>query len=288
MPPANSQIRRIFTRLFPGIRLRQILGIALLFSLQILAGHTQTTFITAVALLLWLAGQMIETRNWKLSISNLQSPISSLLFGGLLALLLTAVQLLPTLELAGQSARQSGLTVNEVLSFSLHPLLLTQALLPRIGQSLFSEYVAFIPLTMLMLAVLGAWQWRQVRGVLPAVILVVIGLLLALGVFNPMNWLLARLPGFNLFRVPARWLVLYSFGISLLAGLGWQIALDRFYKYQWLFRINPDVRNPGLFQLIFITVQQQKGRERKTMQSAGRIIRNSRRSLNSAKKELKG
>jgi hypothetical protein len=146
-------------------------------------------------------------------------------------LLLTAVQLLPTLELAGQSARQSGLTVNEVLSFSLHPLLLTQALLPRIGQSLFSEYVAFIPLTMLMLAVLGAWQWRQVRGVLPAVILVVIGLLLALGVFNPMNWLLARLPGFNLFRVPARWLVLYSFGISLLAGLGWQIALDRWLVF---------------------------------------------------------
>ena len=61
-----------------------------------------------------------------------------------------------------------------------------------------------------------------------AIVWIIAAFLLAFGVFNPLNWLLAQLPGFNLFRVPARWLVLYALGIALLAGSGWQILLDLF------------------------------------------------------------
>ncbi len=206
--------------------LRAALSFAALFSLQLLAGHTQTAFISGVAILIWLVVERLEFRDWRVVINK--SLVFSLLFlflGVGLALLVTAVQLLPTLELAGLSSRQGGLPVNEVLSFSLNPLLMGRALLPGLGQSLFSEYVAFFPLTALLLAAAaGAGKWRQRRGVMPAIALVVIGVLLALGVFNPLNWLLARLPGFDLFRVPARWLVLYALGISLLAGLGWDYA----------------------------------------------------------------
>lgn len=202
--------------------LRAALGFAGLFALQLLAGHTQTAFISGVAILLWLVVERLEIRDWRLGVQSLISNLPSLLLGVGLAVLVTAVQLLPTLELTGLSSRQGGLPVNEVLSFSLNPLLLGRALLPAVGQSLFSEYVAFLPLTALLLAAWGGGQWRQGRGVLPAIALVVVGLLLALGVFNPLNWLLARLPGFDLFRVPARWLVLYTLGMALLAGVGWQ------------------------------------------------------------------
>ncbi|MCA9936790.1 MAG: hypothetical protein KC415_22800, partial [Anaerolineales bacterium] len=198
---------------------------AALFALQLLAGHTQTAFISGVAVGIWLLAQWagkLEIRDWRLGVRQSLIPnLQSLIFGIGLALLVTAVQLLPTLELTQLSSRQGGLPVNEVLSFSLNPLLLGRALLPSVGQSLYSEYVAYFPLTALLLALIGAWQWRQQRVALPAIALIVIGLLLALGAFNPMNWLLARLPGFNLFRVPARWLALYALGISLLAGLGW-------------------------------------------------------------------
>ncbi|MBK7896164.1 MAG: YfhO family protein [Anaerolineaceae bacterium] len=216
-------------------------GFALLFSLQLLAGHTQTSFITGVMLVTWGAAHWLET--WLLRNSPHGLGLSFqwrrfyrrlplvLLMGGGVALLLTAVQLLPTFELIQQSSRQGGLTPNEVLSFSLHPLLLNRALLPAYGQSLFTEYVAILPLTALLLAFLAAWQWRQWRGVLPTIALVLLGLLLALGIFNPLNWLLARLPGFDLFRVPARWLAVYALGVALLAGLGWQMVLDR-----WLVR----------------------------------------------------
>ena len=220
---------------------RGAVGFALLFSLQLLAGHSQTSFITGVMLLTWGAAHGLEVWLLRQSAHGLglsfqwrrfyrRVPLVLLLGGGL-ALLLTAVQLLPTYELSQLSSRQGGLSPNEVLSFSLHPLLLNRALLPAYGQSLFSEYVAILPLTALLLAWLAAWQWRQWRGVLPVLSLVLVGLLLALGIFNPLNWLLARLPGFNLFRVPARWLAVYALGVSLLAGLGWQMVLDR-----WLVR----------------------------------------------------
>jgi hypothetical protein len=53
-----------------------------------------------------------------------------------------------------------------------------------------------------------------------------LGLALALGMYNPLYWALASLPGFNLFRVPARWLALFGLGAALLAGLGVQSLAD--------------------------------------------------------------
>jgi hypothetical protein len=198
--------------------------LALFFSLQLVAGHTQTSFITGVGVGVWLLGHGVYLRLMRAERGALWAWLGlwgSLGLALILALLMAAVQLLPTLELTGFSSRQGGLAVNEVLSFSLHPLLLGRTFLPAYGQSLFSEYVAFVPLTGLVLAVLGAWRWRQRPFILPTLLLVGAGLFLALGVFNPANWLLAQLPGFNLFRVPARWLVLVSLGLSLLAGVGW-------------------------------------------------------------------
>lgn len=233
----------------PGSHLQRIgrggLALGVLLALQLLAGHTQTAFITGVGLLIWSGAQiashfLLQKSPYALTFTffngrfRRRAPLVMGL-GVLTAVLLAAVQLLPTLELAGLSSRQTGLAVNEVLSFSLHPVLLARSLLPAYGQSLFSEYIAFFPVTLYLVAFIGAWQWRQWRGVLPAVALVLVGLFLALGVFNPANWLIARLPGFDLFRVPARWLVLSTLGVSLLAGLGWQIVLDRWlvHSREW-------------------------------------------------------
>jgi hypothetical protein len=36
-----------------------------------------------------------------------------------------------------------------------------------------------------------------------------------------------RVPGFALFRAPARWMVLYSLGVALLAGIGWDVVSER-------------------------------------------------------------
>lgn len=213
-------------------------GLALLFALQLLAGHTQTAFISGVMVVLWGIGKGVNyylNRNHENMLLfhypfmrfRVRAPLA-LGVGVGLALLLAAIQLVPTYELTQLSSRQGGLSINEALSFSLHPLLLTRALLPAYNQSLFTEYVAFLPGSAIVLATIAAWQWRSWRGVFPALLLVVAGLLLGLGQFNPLNWVIMRLPGFSLFRVPARWLALYGLGMALLAGLGWQIVLDRY------------------------------------------------------------
>ncbi|MBP9500829.1 MAG: YfhO family protein [Candidatus Promineofilum sp.] len=200
------------------------LAVGALFALQLLAGHTQTVFISGVAVALWLAVWVTQ------ELPSMRAGRSRRLIGlgavlpiavGLAAML-AAIQLLPTLELTGLSSRQGGLPLNEVLSFSWNPLHLTRALLPGYGSPLFTEYVAFLPLTGLALAVVGAWSWRRNPEVRPWLALVVFGLILALGRFTPIYYLLGRLPGFDLFRAPARWLAPATLGVALLAGYGWQ------------------------------------------------------------------
>ncbi|MBK8985130.1 MAG: YfhO family protein [Chloroflexi bacterium] len=212
--------------------LKRALHLGVLFALQLLAGHSQTAFISGIAVGVWtltIGDLRLATDDWRLTIGDFSRRLLPL-FGAVgLALLLAGIQLLPTLELTGLSARQGGLPVNEVLSFSWHPLLLGRSLLPAYGQSLFSEYVAFLPITALVLAVIGAWQWRNRPGVLAALALTAVGLFLALGLFNPLYWLLARLPGFDLFRVPARWLALYALGAALLAGVGLESVIRQPY-----------------------------------------------------------
>lgn len=216
--------------------------LAILFSLQLLAGHMQTVFITAIGVTIWLlvSGLMKLSQDRRESggragqkrklIQQLIFTFIPLIAGGLLALMLSAVQLTPTLELTLQSGRQGGLPFNEVLSFSLHPLLLTRSLLPAYDQELFTEYVAILPLGALILATIGAWNWRKCPGVLPFLVLTLFGLFFALGLFNPVYQLLARWPGFNWFRAPARWMVLYALGVALLAGTGLEILFREMPK----------------------------------------------------------
>ncbi|HET90000.1 MAG TPA: hypothetical protein ENN99_04555 [Chloroflexi bacterium] len=141
---------------------------------------------------------------------------------------LAAVQLVPTAELARLSVRAGGLPFNERVSFSLPPLYLARALLPRFFRALPPErieYVAYVGLTGLALAWVALGNRRRpARSLSPRLavtILLLGGLFLALGLYNPLYLLLARwVPGFAHFRVPARWLTLYALGMAALVGWG--------------------------------------------------------------------
>ncbi|MEO0565302.1 MAG: hypothetical protein AAF125_24560, partial [Chloroflexota bacterium] len=117
--------------------------------------------------------------------------------------------------------------------------------LPSYDGKIFSEYIAYVGVSGLFLALLGALRGSaqdkgdqndsvgtlhatslQANALRPLahrrawIALVIVALLLAVGAYNPLNWLLVRLPGFDLFRVPARWLALYALGTAMLAGMG--------------------------------------------------------------------
>jgi hypothetical protein len=212
--------------------------------LTLLAGHTQETYMTLCALggfFVWqsaagtrralnlhmppgrsaaqsvvLAARMLASA-FRANLRGFATLLLALLIGAGLA----AIQLAPSLELAALSIRAGGMGYRQVVSFSLNPLTLPQALLPGYWQNPFSEYVGFVGVTGLLLAILGAaTHWRHPQTGF-FVFLAGAGLLLAFGGYTPLYILgYGLVPGFGLFRVPARWLYIYTFGMSMLVGLG--------------------------------------------------------------------
>jgi hypothetical protein len=212
-------------------------------ALMVLAGHTQTVYINLFGVGLWVLWEaLMRLPDWRLSPATLRVLISALLppllvygAGVALALLLTAAQLLPTIELSALGLRSGGLSYNEVSSFSLRPLRLPWTLLPTygltdLGQIFgvgYTEFVGYIGVIGLLLAALGGWKGRGPLRY-SGLFLSVLGLFLALGRWNPAYYLLYKLvPGFDLFRVPARWLMLYTLGAALLSGLGLAYLIAR-------------------------------------------------------------
>jgi hypothetical protein len=211
-----------------GLRWRSVAGGGLVVGLMLLAGHTQATYIVLWGAGLWAIWPLVRGlwRRWRageaLAWLALLRPLTSLATMVALGVALAAVQILPTLELSRLSVRSGGLPYREAVSFSLKPGLILQAFLPPLlWEPPFSEYVAYVGLVGLGLVALGTWAaWRKGQGA-RAILLALAGLFLALGAHNPIYFLLYKaVPGFALFRVPARWLLLWAFGAALVAGQG--------------------------------------------------------------------
>ena len=229
------------------------LPLTILIALQLLAGHTQSVFITLVGLGCYALWQMCEalygayrtrttliiaqhprgTRHasrltsYALLITRYLLP---LILAVIVAIALSAIQLLPTLELTRNSARSGGLPTNLAVSFSLDPRLLGRALLPDYEGALPAggEFTAFFSVATLMLLTIGVTTWRRASVQTRAIAVVAfIGLFFALGGYNPLYYLFLNIPGFDLFRAPARWIVLFVFAGSLLAGVGFDALRDR-------------------------------------------------------------
>jgi hypothetical protein len=200
--------------------------VGLIVALMLLAGHTQSVFIALVGLIAYALWPAIEQfRAPRDSIRTAIARLVPIAIGIVAAVALAAVQLLPTTELAGYSPRGGGLSPNEAVSFSLDPRLIGRTLLPDYEGALpsGSEFSAFVGVSALMLMVVGAWAGRRSRraGVRAMTALAALGLFLAPGGFNPIYYALVDfVPGFDLFRAPARWLALFAFAGSMLAAIG--------------------------------------------------------------------
>lgn len=222
-------------------------------ALMLLAGHTQSVFINLFALGVWIVwpwgreGEGKRERalhNSQFTIHNSPFrnysfslfPSLAVYFGGLtIGILLSAPQLLPTLELSALGLRSGGLEYAEATSFSLKPLALGWTLFPSYGlvelgavfdTPGYTEYVAYLGVAALLLMFLGAWKGHGAARMF-GLLFVGMGLFLALGRWNPLYFVLYQFaPGFDLFRAPARWMMLYTLGGAVLAGVGLAAALD--------------------------------------------------------------
>lgn len=208
-----------------------LLRLTLFITMQLLAGHAQTTWYT-----LLLAGVWLLFWAWQHGGKyNLWPVLWRYLLAGGWAGVLSAAQLLPTAEYLMQSQRATQFTAEHAMSYSFWPWRLLTLLAPNLygspahgdywGYGAYWEDAIYIGLMGLMLVLLGViirsktdlekrlvWFLAAVIG---------ISILLALGDNTPVfPWLYQHVPTFDMFQAPARWLLWAEFALALLAGLG--------------------------------------------------------------------
>jgi hypothetical protein len=212
-------------------------------SFQILSGHPQMVFYSLVFSSLWLL-----VLAWQ---SSGRCFIRWLRFvlvyagAGLMAALLCAVQLLPTLEYIGWSTREEGLEWEEATQFSYSlSRFLTLGLPEFFGSNAAGDYwgywkdwsSAYVGVWPVILAGAGiVFMIRRGRKntenksaeecklfPLGACLLAGgIALFLSFGRHNPAYRWVLDLPGFSYFRAPSKFLPYFILPLVLLAGRGW-------------------------------------------------------------------
>lgn len=213
-------------RLIVRRRLADALLLGLMLGLQLLAGHAQTSFHSGLALAAYGAFRLLASPGER------GKRLLLLALAVLLGAGLAAVQLLPSWELMQLSQRAGGLDYTFAMTYSFWPWRLLTLWAPNFfGQPASGDYwgygayweddgyIGVLPL-LLALAALG---WRRDRNPLVAFFggMALVALVLAFGQNTPIYpWLFSHVPGFGWFQAPARFLSLYTLGVTILAGIG--------------------------------------------------------------------
>lgn len=150
----------------------------------------------------------------------------------LLSFGLAAVQILPTMEIVGQSVR-TGYKFSDYISHSLPPIQLLLLVFPKLfgalkasgalpyyGAENLTELTGYVGLLTMILAVIGVLKWPQRSLSIFWISAALISLPLAMGDATPLARIIYRVPILNQFRAPGRYLLVFTFGISVLSGLG--------------------------------------------------------------------
>lgn len=209
-------------------------------ALQIYTAHSQIVFYTLVIVAAYglyrlsadfFAGATEQRQNWRYAWRTGLLVTAAIISG----LLLAAPQLLPSVELVQFTLRSQNQGLDLLVENSLAPVMWLNLLLPGAfgnnvigfkGGDPFQEvfiYVGFLPL---LLAGVGLLNSRRDQRFFAG--LLVAAVLLALGGNTPLyEYVIQYLPGFDIFRIPARWLMAVNLALAVLAGLGLDALLEK-------------------------------------------------------------
>jgi hypothetical protein len=222
-------------RSFERHSLRYSASAGLAFGAACLAGHPQAALMIGYAVVLhrlWFVAA-----GWKAERQRIGFHLASLGLCFAVGLLVSAAAYLPALDNARWTVR-AALGWNDAVAGSLPPTVPLLLLVPKFFGSiaggvndtvrywggaqrfLYWETCAYVGVLPLVLAKVGSLG-RVDRRRLFWVVLGILALLLALGRLTPLHWLAYHgLPGFSLFRVPARLAGLFALAAAVLAGFG--------------------------------------------------------------------
>lgn len=201
---------------------------ALVLALALLGGHPQIVFYELLAaglLALWYLCAPGRTAWWRRSARSVVGTCV-LVAGGLG---LAALQLLPTYHLTRFAATRTATDPELLRSLALQPRNLALLVHPYLfgsyaennywGRDHYFEVCAYVGgLTLLLAGAALLLRRLPLRHKGYWIALGLLGLAMALADLNPVYEFLPQVPGFNLFRAPARYLLLTSLSLALLAG----------------------------------------------------------------------
>ncbi len=223
-------------------RLRWFVLLALMSATQLLAGHPQFAFLTAILVSMYAAvrwrrdGSPTPSQSkgqwWRgifFEYFNPRALVPVVLFFGLGAMI-ASVQLIPTFELGNFSSRASGLLPKFFSAFSLraihfallfHPFLLGNPY-PNVSVEVMG-YIGLLPLFFAF----GAIFVRRDRRVVFFLLIAALALFLGLGDQNVFYRGLRYLPLFSYFRVASRFFYWYTFAAAILAAITFDYFISR-------------------------------------------------------------
>lgn len=226
----------------------KILQLSLYLTLQLLAGHAQTTYYTimlgALIVIFYEFGPIIS------QIRKLIAFVTALI----VSLLIAAVQILPTAEFLMQSQRSAEVGYDFAVSLSLWPARLLTILFgnfwgnPNYGRFMsggnFWEenmYAGVFPVIVIVILVwVLLWKTRrdQISGKQKRIItlffaILIFSVLFSLGKFFPLfPFLYKTIPTFNLFQGPVRFLIIYFFAFGILFGYAVDIWITSKFNHK--------------------------------------------------------
>jgi hypothetical protein len=219
---------------------RDVGWLGLVFGMQLLTGHAQTTLYSSFGVGLYVLWRAIWDQRGAPARSRVCG-VGLVGAGAALGAVVAAIQLIPTAEYLMESQRSGGLDYKTLTNLSYHPLRLFTLLSPDffgtpadgsyLAKGIYFEdaaYIGFIPFVSALAATVGWFRKRRMPDEHPTfstvpfwVMLTLVAFIIAMGRHGPVFRLLYDYaPTFDVFREPVRWLILAVFSLSVLAGIG--------------------------------------------------------------------
>ena len=200
--------------------------LAALVALTLLGSHPQQALIAGAPAALYALYAAARCRGARTP--GVLLPLAgAALVGGTVA----AVRLVPSLSLLGASARAGGLEFSASALGSVNPLALASGLLlPSLDLPfglLRPQWTAYLGPLPLLLCLFGLGRVRAERSGPFVAALGLAGLLLALGSYTPLYWVISRTPLLSYFREPSRFLLWTVLAVAVVAAWGLEEAPRR-------------------------------------------------------------
>lgn len=234
-------------RLAEKTSIRRLAVLATFFALGIFAGQPDMLVWAGVLVTFYAGfGIQIAEESWRMKARRIFFVICS----GALGLLLSAIQLLPLLDVTGRSHRGSGTMLD---GWSIHPLSFCETLMPRVFSSSLqaSSYLnpwlyelnsgrepylisIYLGIAALLIGILGASVGEQKRWRIFWLAALCLSLIVALGYYTPLyRGLRAVFPVVGYFRYPAKLTIFLALALSALVASGFDALKLHAARQPW-------------------------------------------------------